>query len=415
MMKLALSIALTHLRSRRRQTLVSMGGVAMGVGFAVAMAALMQGFQQDFVNRVIDNSPHITMKDEFRTPPAQPVRLRYEAGAIDLRSQKPRDEVRGIKRAQATIAALSKWPGLSVAPTLSGQVILRYGSKDVSGTATGIDPDRERKVTKIEKDMVLGTLDDLKTTHNGIILGKGLAVKLGAKVNDTITAVSPVGVILRMKVVGLYYTGVVTIDDTISYVLLKKSQILQNRTNVINQIRMKVDDLQKASATAALIERRYKYRTESWEEANESIFSIFVIQNAIMYSTVGAILIVACFGIYNVISTVIYEKYKDIAILKSMGFTEGDVQRIFLLEGLIVGAAGSLTGWLLGYALTGLLDSIEFEVRGMIETQGLILKYSVMHYVYASIAAMASATLAAYLPARRAARVRPVDIIRGAA
>ncbi|MGB8274769.1 MAG: ABC transporter permease [Alphaproteobacteria bacterium] len=413
-MGLVLDIALTHLKTRTRQTAVSVLGVAMGVGFSVAMASMMQGFQRDFISRVIDNSPHIIMKDEYRNPPEQPVARVYD-GAVELRGLKPEEELRGIKRAHNTISVLSTWPGLSVAPTLEGQVFLRYGSADVSANLIGIDPDRERKVTKIEKDLIAGDLDALKTAPNGIIVGYGLARDLGVAMSDTVTAVSPVGVIMRMKVVGILRTGIIAVDKTQAYTLLKKSQVLQNRTNVINQIRIHLDDVSKARATAALIERRYGYRTESWEEANEGIFGIFVVQNAVMYSTTGAILIVACFGIFNVISTVVFEKSRDIAILKSMGFTELDIRRIFLAEGLAVGAIGSVAGWALAYTLVRILGAVKFHIEGMIEAQGFILYTSVWQYVIASSVAAASATLAAYLPARRAARLNPVEIIRGAA
>ena len=255
-MPLALDIALTHLKTRTRQTVVSVLGVAMGVGFSLAMAAMMQGFQRDFINRVIDSAPHIVMKDEYRHPPEQPVVRRYGDAAIDLRGLKPAEEIRGIQRARNIIAGLSTWPGLSVAPTLEGQVILHYGSSDVSATLIGIDPERERKVTKIEKDLVQGSLDALNTAPNGVIIGYGIAQDLGAALNDTITAVSPVGVIMKMKVVGIIRTGIIAVDRTQAYTLLKKSQILQNRTNVINRIRIHLDDVGKARATAALIERR---------------------------------------------------------------------------------------------------------------------------------------------------------------
>ena len=128
-MALSITIALKHLVSRKRQTVVSVGGVAMGVGFAVAMAAMMEGFQEDFVNRVVDNSPHITISDEFRTQPQQPLRLAMPDALVRLRSVKPREEVRGIKRAGRIVNQLSRQPGLWVAPTLQGSAFIRYGSK----------------------------------------------------------------------------------------------------------------------------------------------------------------------------------------------------------------------------------------------------------------------------------------------
>lgn len=414
-MPLSLAIALTHLRSRKRQTLVSVLGVAMGVGFFIGIAAMMQGFQRDFVQRIIDAQPHIVMKDEFREPLEQPVKRRYAGGAVELRGLKPKDEIRGIKQGRSVARILSGWPGLEVTPSLHGQVFLRYGSKDVSVNLIGIEPVSERRVTNLEDDLVSGSLEALSTSANGLILGNGVAEKLGAGPNDLVTAVSPTGAIIKMKIVGIFRTGIIALDDTETYALLKKAQVLQNRTNVVNRIRMRLEDATQAQAVARRIEARFDYRTESWQESNEGVLGIFVIQNGIMYSTVGAILIVACFGIFNVISTVIYEKSRDIAILKSMGFAEPDIRAVFLLEGLIVGVAGSMCGWVLGYGLIKLLETVRFDIEGIVEIQHFILWHTPIHYVIASLVSTTAAVLAAWLPARKAAALRPVDIIRGAA
>jgi lipoprotein-releasing system permease protein len=412
---LKLDIALTHLKARKRQTLVSVLGVAMGVGFFIAIASLMQGFQEDLVRRVIDNSPHITMKDEFRDPPLQPIEIAYAGGAFALRGVKPKTEIRGIRRAGQIMQALTTWQGLTVSQVLQGQGFLRYGSKERSATITGIEPDRERLVTRIEKDIVEGSIDSLKTAANGIILGRGLARRLALQMNDTVTVTSPTGVIIRMKVVGISHTGVLAFDEANAYVLLKKNQILQGKTNIVNQIRMRADDINESRAIAAKVESRFGYKSESWDEANEGVFGVFFIQNMIMYSVTSAILVVACFGIFNIISTVIFEKTRDIAIMKSMGFAEGDVRTIFLLEGLALGAIGAGIGCALGLALTSMLSVIRFKAVGLVEIQQFILKWSVWHYAIASGIAMVSAVAAAYIPSRRAAKVNPVEIVRGAA
>jgi lipoprotein-releasing system permease protein len=126
-------------------------------------------------------------------------------------------------------------------------------------------------------------------------------------------------------------------------------------------------------------------------------------------------LIVASFGIYNVVSTVVHEKTRDIAILKSMGFTQGDIRRIFLWQGTLVGTFGAVSGWGLGFVLVRVLGAVEIRLRGLIEVQHLPVDHSLVHYAIAGGFALTAATLAAYLPARRAAQLRPVEILRGAA
>lgn len=414
-MWLPLDIALTHLRNRKRQTLVSVLGVAMGVGFFIAMAALMQGFHVYFISKVIDVWPHVVIKDEYRSAPPQPVQRLFNDGVVTLYGLKPREEVRGIKDADTVLAELNRRSDLVAAPTLRGQVFLRYGSKDISATLVGIEIEHERRVSHLEKDLIAGSLNALHTAANGIILGDGVAKKIGAVLNDTLSVISPAGVILKMKVVGIFRTGITPIDNFESYALLKKAQILQDRPNVINQIRIRLNDVDQAHSVASSIEARLGYRSESWEETYENILSIFVIQNGIMYSTVSAILIVAAFGIFNIISTVVHEKTRDIGILKSIGFEERDIRHIFLIEGLLVGLVGTLLGWALGYGLTRVLAAIRIHNEGFITAEGFILHYTFAHYLIAGSFALLSATFAAWLPARKAAHLNPVDIIRGAA
>ena len=148
-----LRIAMVHLLTRRRQTLVSVGGVALGVGFLVAVSGLLRGSDADFIDRLVNATPHIVIKDEFRTPKRQPVFAAYENGAVVLRRLKPRDEVRGIKDYKGKIAAIEQTPGTVAAAALTGQAIMRYGTKERSVAVTGIDPVRERIITTLEKDM----------------------------------------------------------------------------------------------------------------------------------------------------------------------------------------------------------------------------------------------------------------------
>lgn len=414
---ITLEIALTHLTGRARQTAIAVCGVALGVGFFIAMAAMMQGFQGYFVKTVIDVSPHIVMYDEYRDPPRQAVDLLYgrEDAAVSLSGVKPKEEIRGIKNAQGIMDVLEKTPDLKLSPTLSGQIFFRYGSVDISATLIGIDPVRERHVTRLSGQIVDGSMEALAGNQNGVIIGDGLAAKLNAGTGDMLTAISPAGIVQTMKVVGIFHTGIVMMDDAFAYCLLKRSQIVQNRPNVVNRIRFALPDPDAAKEAAQAMESRFEYKTESWQEANEGFLSVFVVQNMVMYSTTGAILLVACFGIYNIISTLINEKARDIAILKAIGFGEGDIQKIFLVQGVLIGAAGAVLGWALGFGMSKGLESIRLDLAAVVSTTHLFIVYSPWHYAIGSVACIVAASAAAWIPARRAARMRPVDIIRGAA
>lgn len=414
---LLLKIALSHLGGRRRQTLVATAGVAMGVGFFIAMAAMMQGFQSYFVQTVIDVSPHIVISDDYRDLPRQPLTLIFnpETSALSIRNIKPKKEIRGIRNVGRVLRALSEIKDIKIAPMLEGQVIYRYGPTDKSATLSGIDPDAEKHITKIESDMIAGKLDNLKTHANGIVIGSGLAKELGAKYGDTITAVSPAGVVRNVKIVGIFQSGITALDNRVSYALLKRAQILQNRPNVINAIRIHLNDPNAARLIAASLEKRFLYKAESWQEANEGFMAVFTIQNIIIYSTTAAILIVACFGIFNIVSTIVNEKTRDIAILKSIGFGESDIQAIFVFQGALMGVCGSLAGWALGYGMSRALGAIRIHIESELSMEHLFIIYTWVHYALGGGVCVASAMLAAWLPARKASKLRPVDILRGAA
>ena len=412
---LNLDIALAHLMHRRRQSIVSVLGVALGVGFFIGTSSLMSGSEKDFTARLVDSQPHITVKDEFREAEIQPVYLAYPEGAIALRHVEPREYLRGIKNYKGKIQELASVSDLIAAPALTGQGIIRYGGKDRSVSVSGIDPDIEPLLTTIVEDMTEGSFEALKTTADGIIIGYGLSRRLSLGMGDLATIISPTGLIRRTKVVGIFRTGSLLQDEGQSYMLLKDAQILLGKPNIANRIRIKLADPNDAVRVAEQLEQRWAYRSESWQELNEDILGLFVIRNAILYTIVSAIMVVASFGIFNIISTVVMEKRRDIAIMMSMGFKAKDIRRIFLLEGVLVGLIGMFSGWAVGLGLVEGLGAVEFDVEGLISAQGFPLDRSFYQYAIGGVFAVASAVVASWVPAHRASQVRPVDIIRGAA
>ncbi len=414
---LPLSLAIAYLVGRRRQTIISIAGVAMGVGFFIAVSAMMQGFHQYFIDKIIHVAPHVVMKDEFRTARIQPVTMQHPNSVVMLSGVKPTDERRGIRGGERIAQEIAQIDGVSVSPILSGQVFLRYGGKDVAVNLLGIDPVKEAAASNIQQDMIGGALSNLNTNSNGIIIGAGLARNLGAQLGAKLTVVSPQGVTLIMKVEGITRTGITELDYGQAYALLKKSQILQKRDQRINLIKMRLADVNRATILASELEARYGWRTEGWQETNQNVFGLFQLEETIMKTVVGAILIVAGFGIFNIITTVIHEKERDIAILKSIGLSRRDIEAIFVLQGVMVGIAGALLGWALGWGLMQLLERFPINMTDEIfmEIEHMMLYRTPRHYIDSGVLAVLAASISAYLPARRAAQLRPVDIIRSAA
>ncbi len=410
-MNLVLDIAWTHVRSRSRQTFVAVAGVATGVGFSVMMASLMVGSQEDFMRQLINSLPHITVSDEQRQPNRQPAETLYTTA--EIHGLTPEARRKGIKNPLAIVASLESWLPGAVTPSVQSKGILRYASREVAVTITGIDPHRESRVSLLVTQMRQGALTSLFRTSNAIILGDRLAETIGARVGSNITIQSSSGGAINAQVVGTFHSGVRPVDERNAYVLVKTGQILERQTGLVNELRIRVNDAMAARDVARRVEQETGYKSVSWQEAHEDILNTFVLRNVIMYTVVGAILLVASFGTYNIISTITHEKARDIAIMKSLGLGELTVRTIFVIEALIIGAGGALAGFALGYLLCLGLGSIEIKSPFM-DSNYLPLIYSPWHYLIAATVALLSSLVAGYAPARKAASLHPVEIIRGA-
>lgn len=404
-------IAARHLAKRKRQTIVAVAGVSVGVGFFLAVSSLMIGSQNDFVETLIDAAPHIIISDEIRSPSPQPAVAAFPGAAVAVRGYKPRNEVRGLKDWQEILRAANGIDGAVGSPSLSGAVTLRVGGREEALAIIGIDPAIEKEVSTVEENLASGRLGDLETTQGGIIIGEDLAKRLGLGMGDTVGATSRAGT-RSLKVVALFAKGRGQLGSS-GYVLLREAQSLTGQPFVINRIGVKLPDPYAAEAIAARLERRFGYKAESWQERSADFLTLLLTRNVIMYTVVSAILLVASFGIYTVVSNSVADKRRDIAIMRSIGFSQGDLQRIFVFEGIALAMIGILAGWALGLVLMQILGSLEFTVQG--RTEYIPLDRRPRQFLIAGAASLVSAVFAAWLPARKAARVDPVDILRGAA
>jgi lipoprotein-releasing system permease protein len=412
-MRLLIYIATKHLLARKRQSLVSVMGIVLGVAFFLAISSLMQGSEKDFIQRLIDNAPHITISDEFRGSRLQPANMLYGTDAVEIRHVKPLTETRGIRDYKQILDELKATEGVYASAVLAGQALVNFAGKDFGITLNGMIPSEVMSVTTIEKYMIAGSINNLIANADGIIIGAELARKLSLSLNDNITVAATTGQVRIFKIQGIFRTGRVGYDETQAFASIKRVQALLNRSNRANTIIVKLVDYASARELASQIEKRIGYKSVSWQESSEDIISALAIRNIIMYAVVSAVLVVAGFGIYNVISTVVMEKQRDIAILKSIGFHIKDIRTIFLTQGVVLGVTGCVLGLPLGMAFMLALAQIRFKPPGGTEIIQMPIDWSLPQFLIAATFALAAAILAALLPAYKAASVQPVDILRG--
>ncbi|QQG37031.1 MAG: ABC transporter permease [Micavibrio aeruginosavorus] len=406
-------IALKHILARKRQSFVSLLGIVIGVAFFLAISALMQGSQNDFIARLIDNSPHITIYDEFREAEKQPVEEMFPDTVIELRSLKPQTESRGIRGYRQIVDYLKSLDGVKASASLTGQAIFSFAGRDVNISLNGMIPQDMRDITTIDDNMVEGSLEALIANRNGIVVGAELMRRQSLSLGDNITLSASSGQVKTYKIVGVFRTGRADYDKSQAFLDIKRVQALMNRSNRANAIIVKMERPERAREVAALIESRIRYKSVSWQESSEDLMSTLAIRNMIMYSVVSAVLIVAAFGIYNIISTIVMEKHRDIAILKSMGYRSRDIKFIFLVQGVLLGACGVLLGLPVGCLLMYGLMQITFNPPGATEPIHMPVDWGVEQFLIAGAFAFFAALFASYLPARKAADVLPIDILRG--
>jgi lipoprotein-releasing system permease protein len=261
--------------------------------------------------------------------------------------------------------------------------------------------------------MVQGDLRKLNTINNGIILGEGLAQNLGVKLNDNISIIAPNSTTLDMKVVGINRTGLTELDRSRAYISIRNAQILLGVDNsYLTDINIKLKDINKAESLANEFENRFGYKAEDWREANANIFGVFKIQNMVTYLIITSILIVSGFGIFNILMMIIYEKMSDIAILKAIGYKNRDIKLLFITESLTIGLLGGVIGLIAGFLLTKIVGSIPLNIKGFVTMEYLQFNSSPLFYIIAFSFALIATTLAGYFPAKKAANIDPVDIIR---
>lgn len=410
-------ITIRYLLSHKRQSLVCVAGVTISVTMFIAMTAMMSGFTDKFIIETVESSGHITIKDEpreTRTPILEQAYPNPNA-LLALSNTKPRDTVRKIDNPTGLLLKLQHMPGIvAAAPEVFGDVIATYGTKTLNLNVYGIEPERQVRVTTIADDMLEGSLQRLRTTATGVVLGKGVADTLGAHLNDSIILSSSTGGRSTARVVGIFRTGVTPVDYTRGYMLLNEAQTLLDKKNIVNQIVMRTTDYTQAREYAAQIEGICGYRTESWQESNSNFLKIFRIQTLITYIITASLLIVAAFGVLNILIMAVLERVNEIAILRSFGLSRWDIGVIYTMQGLVIGLIGAVIGLVAGKLTIEGLRRIPITMEGLVRTEGLLMSEHASQYVLAFASAMVVVLFASAYPAWRAARYDPVEVIRGA-
>lgn len=407
-----------QLAARKKQTLLVLLGISFGTLLFVTISGLQLGMRTYISDRLLDNTAHILISGAERM---------IEPGEVTTALYSPRENDPKVawllppygKREETRLENYLGWQSrlaadadvLDFSPRLSVNAILTNGTFTASVGLTGLVPERHRRMTSIEKYVQSGSFTALQGGAASIVIGSLVARDLGARVGSYVSVSTGKSEARPFKVVGITHFGNDQFDRSLAYAELSHVQTLARSPGRVSAIAVALFDIEKASAKA----REWKVvgtdKVEDWQEANKVFMEMIRVQDYTRYFITGAILIVAAFGIYNVLSIMINQKKKEIAILRAIGYGPRRILELVLYQGILLGAGGGVIGLALGFLLCRLIGAInlDIEIGG---SHNLLVSYDPQIYVTAFLAANAASMLASYLPARAASLLSPMDIIR---
>ena len=410
-----LEIARKHLLSKLRQTSIAALGVTFGIGSYITLVSFMTGLNHMLDGLILNQTPHIHIYNEIQPSSIQPVD-RYDDLKNSLKivhTVKPRQIQKKIHNAAPIINYLERDKRVRGAlPQIKTQIFYISGSIEVGGNLTGVEILREADLFNLKDYIVEGSARDLYNTTNGIILGAGLADKMSLKIGQRLQISTVKGETFPLKIVGIYQSGIQEIDNIQSFTNLKTAQqLLGEPANYITDINVKLFDIGDAVPLSQEIEDRFNLTAVDVKTANAQFETGTTIRNLITYAVSITLLIVAGFGIYNILNMLIYEKMNDIAILKATGFSGRDVEFIFMSQALIIGVTGGILGLLIGYGLSVIIDHTAFNTEALPTITTYPINYDIRFYFIGIIFALAATFFAGFLPSRKARKIDPVHII----
>ena len=407
-MKFEFFVALRYLSAKRRQaavsviTAISVMGVMAGVAALVVALAINNGFRTEMEQRLLGASADVTLL---------------------------RKENDGIKDFDAVAERLSKVPGVvAVSPGLYEQVLISSHSRAQGVVIKGVDARREVRVGNLLTKLREGSLDGLEKKFpdaDPLIVGVELAKSLGLFVGDTVLVTSPQGYLTPLdvvpkfrhfRVVGIFDSGFYDFDATWAFTNLGAAQRLFDLANVVSVIQFKIENIYQAEEVAESIRQAAGpgFDTSTWMEQNRSLFNALRLERLVTVLTIGLIEIVAALNIFITLTMMVMEKHRDIAVLMSMGARQRQVRAVFTLHGLLIGAFGTALGLALGYALAWFGDRyhlipLDAQVYGL---SSVPFRAQPLDGMWIALAALAISLIATVYPARAAARLNPVEILR---
>jgi lipoprotein-releasing system permease protein len=416
-MRLIFTIAKSLLLARWKQTLVAAIGVTFSITMFITLLGFMNGLNDLLDGLVLNRTAHVRLYNDIKPNKNQPIYgvndyTHHYHFIQSVKSANSRQEIYNTGKIVQTLQHDERV--LGIAPKITAPVFFNDGSIDITGVVNGIDVQAESTLFFFNDYVVKGSPMDVKNVTNSIVLGTGLAEKLLANIGDVVQVTTSKGERFPLKVVGFFQSGIKELDKVQSYASIGTVQKLLGKPNsYITDIQVKLKDMTLAPSVAKEYAQIFQTDAEDIQTANAQFETGSFVRTVISYSVGIVLLIVAGFGIYNILNMMIYEKMDAIAILKATGFSGKDVKRIFLVIALSIGFFGGLLGLLFGFLLSLMIDQIPFNTAALPTITTYPINYSLIFYFIGISFSLITTYFAGLFPARKASKIDPVIIIRG--
>jgi lipoprotein-releasing system permease protein len=400
-------IAKTYIVTNKKLTGVAVAGVVLGMSIYIFMNSMLMGFDKSSSKSIFKSSPHIRVyKDDEISKPL----VNSNGKQMLLSNPKIVPSKNTIINPAQVIASIQSMKDVQIVTAqVNANIFYNSGKSQITGICSGINPEQADRMYSISSTIVEGNLEALKGNPNGILIGSGVSEKMSLRVNDYVNITSSKGVNKAFKIVGIFKTSNSVIDKSKSYVnILAAQQLLKEGNVYVTDINVNISNPDDAEKIATLIAARTNYKAEGWKQANETLMAAQRMRKIIITFVSTTILLVAGFGIYNILNMTITQKINDIAILKAMGFKGKDVIRIFVTQAVTVGIMGVIGGMIMATVIITLLQHV--YVGGDIGY--FPITYEVTKYIQGVVVGMIITFFAGYIPAKKAANIDPVEIFR---
>lgn len=410
-------IAIRFLVSKKRSMLMSLCGIVFGVGFFIVTQAQLGGFEEFFIRTILGTDGAIRIEDKLQVTLAQVEAASSQSAQTSffVADRGDRRYVEGVEHPGLIVEALASLPNIAATSSvLSGRLEVQSALRTDTAQVFGIVLNDHLSVSDLEDQIVFGSIADFRSTPSGVLIGRKLADRLQARVGDSLVLQHSAHR-NRYRVSGVYETGVSDIDRVRIFMHLDQARSLLQKPHGVSFIQIGVFDRERAEYDALVIENMVGHSAAPWQYREKVWLDVFQALQLSAVITVSSIILVSGLGMFNTLVMIVMEKTREIAILRSMGYSRMDISSIFLWQGGVVLLLGAILGSAFGAGLTYGVSSLPLRVRGIFSTDSFVVEWSVMHYVWAIVTAVIIVMLASLVPARRAAGLVPGDVIRGSA